>query len=62
MFFNGVDLLEIIVSLIVGAVWALRVAKSTREYDRKYRSNTPIGDRVAYELGLRHLLKELDKQ
>ena len=60
--FNGVDLLEIIVSLIVGAVWALRVAKVTRDYDNKHRSTTPIGDRVAYEMDLRYLLAELDKK
>lgn len=52
--FNGVDLLEIIVSLIVGGVWSLRVAKLTRDYDRKHRivSDTPIHDQLAKEWDL----------
>ena len=60
--FNGVDLLEIMLSMIVGAVWALRVAKVTRDYDNKHRSDTPIADRVAHEMGLRYMLAEINKK
>ena len=62
MFFNGFTLLLCILSALMGAVIALRMAKLNRDYYRAQRSETPIADRVAHEMGLRKMLAELDNR
>lgn len=61
MFFNGFTLLLCILSAIIGAVFALRMAKLNRDYYRTLRHETPIAYEVAHEMGLRKMLIEMDK-
>lgn len=62
MFFNGFTLLLCILSAIIGAVFALRMAKLNRDYYRALQNETPIAYEVAHELGLRKMLIELDNR
>jgi len=62
MFFNGFTLLLCILSALIGAIVALRMAKLNRDYYRSLHTETPIADRVAHEMGLRYLLAEINKK
>jgi len=62
VFFNGFTLLLCILSALIGAVVALRMAKVNRDYYRALEHETPIAYEVAHEMGLRKLLIELDKR
>jgi hypothetical protein len=50
-----------ILSALIGAVVALRMAKVNRDYYRALQNETPIAYEVAHEMGLRKLLIEMDK-
>jgi hypothetical protein len=62
VFFNGFTLLLCILSAIIGAVFALRMAKLNRDYYRALRHETPLAYEVAHEMGLRKMLIELDNR
>ena len=64
VFFNGFTLLLCILSALLGAVVALRIAKSNRDYYRNLaqETDTPIAYQVAQEMHLQKLLDEITKR